>query len=298
MAFTTSDNFDYVYLSLPDTNPAQIQVSIRSTNEDIFYFLFGIGEHRIPESGTQEHTNWLIIQDTWALNNGFSDENGDAIAVYVRYSVLGHNLSIEEHEARGYYNPFREGSYEDYINKLEADGSQVTDGEFSRDSVTGLPTRVFRGEAINEGRRPAGTNFTAALSSWTLGYSDADIFRFRLEIPSTEAITEDELDTYTPIRAMLAWLEGNRTAGTAIGSDASDPATILGGGRQFSFEQESGDSDIVADYDFHWVITDADDTNVLLYIISLERVSGAVIDATKLSRALLLDTTISIDQHV
>ena len=124
-----------------------------------------------------------------------------------------------------------------------------------------------------------------------------DIFRFRLEIPSTEAITEDELDTYTPIRAMLAWLESHRTAGTAIGTDASDPATILGGGRQFTFEQESGDSDIVADYDFHWVITDADDTNVLLYIISLERVSGAVIDATKLA-ALLLDTTISIDQHV
>ena len=93
---------------------------------------------------------------------------------------------------------------------------------------------------------------------------------------------------------MLAWLESNRTAGTAVGTDASDPATILGGGRQFTFEQESGDSDIVADYDFHWVITDADDTNVLLYIISLERVSGAVIDATKLSE-LLLDTTISIE---
>ena len=79
-----------------------------------------------------------------------------------------------------------------------------------------------------------------------------------------------------------------------VGTDASDPATILGGGRQFTFEQESGDSDIVADYDFHWVITDADDTNVLLYIISLERVSGAVIDATKLAE-LLLDTTISIE---
>ena len=92
---------------------------------------------------------------------------------------------------------------------------------------------------------------------------------------------------------MLAWLESHRTAGTAVGTDASDPATILGGGRQFTFEQESGDSDIVVDYDFHWVITDADDTNVLLYIISLERVSGAAIDATKLT-ALLLDTTISI----
>ena len=215
------------------------------------------------------------------------------ITITVLANVVGDVFTIEQHEAHGYYNPFREGSYEKYFTKLNIDGAFAADGSLERDATTRHPTIGFEGEIEVKGRRPAGTNFTAALSSWTLGYSDADIFRFRLEIPSTEAITEDELDTYTPIRAMLAWLEGNRTAGTAIGSDASDPATILGGGRQFSFEQESGDSDIVADYDFHWVITDADDTNVLLYIISLERVSGAAIDATKLT-ALLLDTTISI----
>ena len=97
-----------------------------------------------------------------------------------------------------------------------------------------------------------------------------------------------------PSERCLRGLKATERLARQIGTDASDPATILGGGRQFSFEQESGDSDIVADYDFHWVITDADDTNVLLYIISLERVSGAVIDATKLA-ALLLDTTISIE---
>ena len=228
------------------------------------------------------------------MNNGFLDENGDVITIIVGANVVGNVFTIEQHEAHGYYNPFREGSYEKYFTKLNIDGALAADGSLERDTTTGHPTIGFEGEIEVKGRRPAGTNFTAALSSWTLGYSDDDIFRFRLEIPSTEAITEDELDTYTPIRAMLAWLESNRTAGTAVGTDASDPATILGGGRQFTFEQESGDSDIVADYDFHWVITDADDTNVLLYIISLERVSGAVIDATKLA-ALLLDTTISIE---
>ena len=93
---------------------------------------------------------------------------------------------------------------------------------------------------------------------------------------------------------MLAWLESNRTAGTAVGADASDPAGILGGGRQFTFAQASGDSDIVIDYDFHYIVNDTTDTNVLLYIFSFERVSGAAIDATKLT-ALLLDTTISIE---
>ena len=188
----------------------------------------------------------------------------------------------------------REGSYEAYVNRLEIDGALVTDGSLERDATTGHPTIGFEGEIEVKGRRPSGDSFTAALSSWTLGYSDDNICRFRLEIPSTEAIVEDDLDTYTPIRAMLAWLESNRTAGTAVGADASDPAGILGGGRQFTFAQASGDSDIVIDYDFHYIVNDSDDTNVLLYIFSFERVSGAAIDAAKLA-TLLLDTTISIE---
>ena len=294
MAFTTSDNFDAVGVRALEFSSSQLSTYARNTNGDVFSYNFGRGEHPTPEIGTQKHTDWEIIQETWALNNGFLDSNGDAITIYIEDHPADYNLTVEQHEAIGFYNPFREGSYEGYITNLKIGGALGIDGSLERDTTTGHPTIGFEGEIEVKGRRPAGTNFTAALSSWTLGYSDDDIFRFRLEIPSTEAITEDELDTYTPIRAMLAWLESNRTAGTAVGSDASDPATILGGGRQFTFEQESGDSDIVADYDFHWVITDADDTNVLLYIISLERVSGAVIDATKLS-ALLLDTTISIE---
>ena len=294
MAFTTSDNFTYIYVGLYQSHPGQLRARAINTNGDYFSYAFGRGSQPTPEIGTQEHTDWEILKETWALNNGFLDENGDLLTIIVVGNVFGTIFTPEEHEAAGFYNPFREGSYEKYIGKLQIDGAFAADGSLERDTTTGHPTIGFEGEIEVKGRRPAGTNFTAALSSWTLGYSDADIFRFRLEIPSTEAITEDELDTYTPIRAMLAWLESHRTAGTAIGTDASDPATILGGGRQFTFAQASGDSDIVADYDFHWVITDADDTNVLLYIISLERVSGAVIDATKLS-GLLLDTTISIE---
>ena len=150
------------------------------------------------------------------------------------------------------------GRIEAYVNRLEIDGALVTDGSLERDTTTGHPTIGFEGAIEVKGRRPAGTTFTAALSSWTLGYSDDDICRFRLEIPSTEEITEDDLDTYTPIRAMLAWLNSNRTAGTEVGTDASDPATILGGGRQFTFAQASGDSDLVIDYDFHYIVNDSD----------------------------------------
>ena len=64
---------------------------------------FGTGEHPTPEVGTQEHTDWLILQDTWALNNGFLDENGDAITTYIRSNPAGYNLTPAEHEARGLF---------------------------------------------------------------------------------------------------------------------------------------------------------------------------------------------------
>ena len=253
-----------------------------------------ISNQRFPADGSTALADWEVLQEIYASADGFLDANGDSLTIEIGSALPSFIETVADLEPNNLWNPFRAGSWEDWATQKEIINTLGQDGDVERDAITGHPTIGFEGEIEVKGRRPAGTNFTAALSSWTLGYSDADIFRFRLEIPSTEAITEDELDTYTPIRAMLAWLESHRTAGTAVGSDASDPATILGGGRQFTFAQESGDSDIVADYDFHWVITDADDTNVLLYIISLERVSGAVIDAAKLSE-LLLDTTISIE---
>ena len=50
---------------------------------------FGQREHFTPEVGTQEHTDWLIIQEAWALNDGFLDSNGDAITAYIRENPAG-----------------------------------------------------------------------------------------------------------------------------------------------------------------------------------------------------------------
>ena len=72
-------------------------------------------EQPTPEIGTQAHTDWEILKETWALNNGFLDENGDLITIIVAGNVVGDNFTIEEHEAHGFYNPFREGSYEKYF---------------------------------------------------------------------------------------------------------------------------------------------------------------------------------------
>ena len=92
-------------------------VRVTNTNGDYFYYHFGRGRHPTPEIGTEDHTIWEILKEVWALNNGFLDENGDLIPVVVVYNIVGDNLSPEEHEAAGYYNPFREGSYEKYIDE-------------------------------------------------------------------------------------------------------------------------------------------------------------------------------------
>ena len=115
MAFTTSDTFTSCwYLALRISSGA-VDCNAINTNGDFFGYTFGQGRHPTPEIGTQRHTDWEILQETWALNNGFLDENGDVITVYcLGNNVVGNNLTIEEHEAHGYYNPFREGSYEKY----------------------------------------------------------------------------------------------------------------------------------------------------------------------------------------
>ena len=72
------------------------------------------GRHPTPEIGTEDHTIWEILKEVWALNNGFLDENGDVITIAIYGNVVGDNLTPAEHEAAGFYNPFREGSYEKY----------------------------------------------------------------------------------------------------------------------------------------------------------------------------------------
>ena len=82
MAFTTSDTFDRVSIYLYESHPGQLIAYAVSTNFDYFSHTFGRGSHPTPEIGTQSHTDWEILQETWALNNGFLDENGDLITTY------------------------------------------------------------------------------------------------------------------------------------------------------------------------------------------------------------------------
>ena len=168
----------------------------------------------------------------------------------------------------------------------------MQDGSVERDATTGQPKFVFEGVIETKGRKRDGSDFDAPLSNWTISFTSVDYIRLLLEIPSTDDISEDELDDYTDVRAMLAWLESKRTAGSAIGSDTSEPDTILGGSRRYTFAQESGDSNIVVRHFVGYVQTNSDN-DVSTYIIDLLRVSGASIDNDKLV-ALLESETISL----
>ena len=105
MAFTTSDTFRYAGISLYESHPGQLRAYLKARSDDYFAYAFGFGRHPTPEIGTQAHTDWLILQDTWALNNGFLDENGDPITIIVGANVFGNNFTPEQHEASGFYNP-------------------------------------------------------------------------------------------------------------------------------------------------------------------------------------------------
>ena len=85
MAFTTSDTFFiYVRVSLYDLIRGSCAARAINTNGDYFsVILLDEAEHPTPEIGTQAHTDWEILKETWALNNGFLDENGDVITIYV-----------------------------------------------------------------------------------------------------------------------------------------------------------------------------------------------------------------------
>ena len=244
-----------------------------------------------PVAGTDDADDLAVLQEIYDSTNKFQNADGDSITVNIQDAPL--TTDIDELETYNYPNPFIAGFNTRRTTQVMIDGALLQDGDFERDETTGKPTVGFEGEWQVKARRPDGSDFDASLASWEIGYTSDDIFRLRLEIPSTEQITKSKLRTHTPVRAMLAWWQSKKTSGANVGSDASDPATILGGGRQFTFAQEDGDSDIVVDYNFHWVVTDSDDINVVLYIYEFERQSGASIDADKLS-ALLTNTTISI----
>ena len=248
------------------------------------------GEGVFPTSG-DEFDNLTILQEIYASENGFQDADGGEI-IPIAGGIPG-EIAVADLESHGIPNPLIEGFADREETSQNIEGAFLQRGSHNEDTDTGLQTIGFAGQLEVNSSSPRGSTFTAALSTWRLGLAETIWFRFRLFIPTTEEITEDELDDYTPMRTLLAWLEDNRTAGTVVGTDASDPAGSMGNGRRFSFAQASGDSDIVIGYAYHWFGRTGDEEHVTSLTIEFDRISGAAVDAKKLE-AFLRTETISL----
>ena len=282
MALTASSRFNYVRIlfgfGVIDS------VDYQTTDND-----FGrIGlRYDYPASGSQDRTDLEILQEINESADGFRDADGNSVDVEL--SGVRNFEDIEDLEPNGYPNPLATNGYQRWETKQKIEGALQADGSFERDSTTGVPTIGLEGKFETKGRKRDGSTFDSPLSDWTIAFTSDEYIRVELAIPSADEIDADDLDDYTPIRTMLAWLESKRTAGSAVGSDASNPDTILGGTRRYTFAQASGDTDIVVRYFTGYVVEGSDD-NIRLYIIDLLRVSGAAIDTAKLEDLLESET--------
>ena len=192
------------------------------------------------------------------------------------------------------------GSWERWITQNEIRGALQEDGSFERDADTGLPAISYQGKLAIDGRSPDGDDFDASLSDWTIEdvSGSSILLRFRLELLSSQEITDDDLDDYTPIRALLAWLEDVRVSAIsdAVGTDATEDDTF-GNTRVFSFLQDPGDSSYFS-MEFNFLferVYDSGGDNVLLYVVEFEKTTGsaAELDTDKI-RDLFESSTVTI----
>ena len=292
---TENSRFTSIRINFSGVSSLPVNIIYDSPDEDGH---ISFGNIKYPGSGTDDYDRLAILQTIQASSDGFRDPDGNPITVNV--SGFRWGTDLESIEAYGYPNPLIGGSWLRWQEKEEIGGSLQQDGSFARDADTGIPEVTLKGKWNVEERSPDGANFDADLQDWTIedvSGATTTLFRLRLELQSSEDITPDGLDDYTPVRALLAWLESKRSGGSAVGTDATADETFnntTANPRTYVFEQEDGDSDITVRFNYLFPrVLDSNDTNVLLYILEFRRLSGADLDTSKI-RDLFQTETVSI----
>ena len=243
-----------------------------------------------PVSGTDGYDDLEILKDIYESDDGFEDSDGSESTI--RVSSFTHGTTLNSLTQYGSWNPLQEGSWDDYQTQNEIQSTLGKHGSITTDNDTQRQVIEFQGGIETQAFRPSGDIVIVTLEDWELGYTDSDVFWIHLEIPSTETITENGLDTYTPVRALFAWLESERTTGSSVGTDASNASSSLGS-RRYSFRQTNDNTDLVVEYEDVKIETNNDD-NVTSYSLAFDRITGADIDTGKLGPVFSEDTEISI----
>ena len=280
MALTTSSQFSVLGIVASSINFWHYTIHYATTDNDS-------GEIRLrgkyPASGSDDYDALDILQQIYGTSDGFLNSDDESITITIEQSPLGDDLTIEEHEEQGSWNPFRAGSWEDFVASNQIRSALGIDGGFSRDETLGTPIIEFAGRITQTGRTPNTATYPYPLEDWTLVHLGENVLRFILDIDESEEITA--LDTYSPLIAFAYWL-------TSITSD-SDVGVFLGApasyqNRDFVLVQDTGQSSMT--FTYTEIVTEQPGTYYTQMRITFTRQSGAVVDAPAIRDILQSDT--------
>ena len=122
------------------------------------------------------------------------------------------------------FNPFDYNAYKNWIDSLSNEANNVrstweedSDGAITQRAKFHLsPTRSV----------PLGNTYDYPLSEWEASHGGTTRY-LRLVLDASQEITEDGLDTYLPVEALLTWLRGHQTSTEEqVGTDATDFETF------------------------------------------------------------------------
>ena len=292
MAFDTSDRFKQISIAFGNSG---IAGSIAYLTTDGDRSNFDIEDQFNYETGEVNADSDLDILQQIYGNGGFLDADGNARNIEFR--GLDFVTSIEDLEKYDLWNPFDAESYNRWRKSQQISGY----------GTRGLQTpKVVNGREILESQvdqeavkgHPTSETYDYPLSRWFVYQRATNEFGMRLNIPQSDEVStsDQELDAYPEILALLKWLENKKTAGSDVGTEmqtGTQRTTSIGGTRTFGVRQVSTDTN---DLVFSYGDSGETKSNNQFLVIDLHftRESGAGIEITDLA-SLLYDETVSLN---
>ena len=216
------------------------------TDEDTPYQGFIRLSGGYPDEGTDDYDTLAVLQEIYESDDGFVDADGVAVTPIPRDVPYG--VTVAGLEDNNFPNPIVAGSWQRWEKERAMRGSWQQHGDLDEDAGSGLRTLKYGGNIELTETESDQDTVDADLTEWTVTELSASRVRFTLQIRATEEIHEDDLHEYRAVAAFLAWLEGVREGGTAVGEDTMAGIATYGGDRRYQFPQADGDDDISLEY--------------------------------------------------
>ena len=209
---TTSTRFDSISFSMNSLPLSEASVTLVTATDVIKKWNYLEGE---PAAGTEEGDNLAVMQEIFASTNGFQDEDGNALDVYLS-DTFPHGVDLADFEEHGLFNPFVEGSYDRLINRMKVEGAFQLHATVETEADTGRRDIKLGGGLVPEKRTSDSGESQQSLEDWTASNVVGKL-RVQIYAPPGEHFDGTDLVADDPrIEAMLRFLDDNRTSGNAI----------------------------------------------------------------------------------